>query len=90
VYLKVYELISNVAKHSEATSAHVGLVVETGTDGRRRLSVNISDNGVGGARLIRGHGLEGISQRIVGLRGSLAINSPRGGPSQFTVKIPLR
>jgi signal transduction histidine kinase len=90
VYFIVSELLSNVAKHSEATSAHVSLVVEPGTDGRRRLVVKISDNGIGGASLVEGHGLEGLNQRIIGLRGALVIDSPQDGPSQFTVEIPLR
>lgn len=50
--------------------------------------VNVTDNGVGGASLARGHGMVGLADRLRGVDGSLAVSSPAGGPTQLTATLP--
>lgn len=90
VYFVVSELLSNTAKHSSAKSARIAIAIISIGSIRRILRIEVADDGTGGATDQSGHGLEGIRQRIAGLRGSFVIDSPVGGPSVFTVEIPLR
>ena len=42
-----------------------------------------------GAAYAPGHGLEGLRERIAGLRGMLVVDSPAGGPTSVGAHIPL-
>jgi signal transduction histidine kinase len=53
------------------------------------LDIWVVDNGRGGARFATGHGLEGLRERVAGLRGTLVVDSPSGGPSALSIHIPL-
>ncbi|HEX8928340.1 MAG TPA: ATP-binding protein, partial [Actinomycetota bacterium] len=78
------ELLANVLRHSRARHATVEAAER---DGRLRLRVR--DDGVGGARLGAGSGLGGLAQRVRTVDGSLAIDSPEGGPTEVVVELPL-
>ena len=82
-YYVVAEALANVAKHAEARSAAVEV---------RRigdvLRIEVRDDGRGGAHRVAGSGLEGLTQRVEALDGSLAIDSPAGGPTTVTAVIP--
>jgi signal transduction histidine kinase len=83
-YFCAAELLANVLRHSGGRHA----TVEAGErDGMLRLRV--SDDGVGGARLGAGSGLEGLAQRVRTVDGSMAIHSPEGGPTEVVVELPL-
>jgi signal transduction histidine kinase len=82
-YLCVAELLTNVAKHSRASSASVRI--------RRhdhRLRVEVGDDGVGGATIRPGGGLAGLAARAESVDGRLLISSPDGGPTLITVELP--
>lgn len=83
VYFALTEILTNIAKHSGARAATIHL---TGQDGMIRLSV--TDDGRGGATPVPGAGLHGIGRRLAAFDGSLAIDSPAGGPSEFTMEVP--
>jgi PAS domain S-box-containing protein len=83
-YYVVSETLANVVKYSQAPAA----AIRIGDDGRR-LSVEVSDQGVGGADAARGSGLRGLADRIAALDGTLAIDSPAGGGTRVTATIPL-
>jgi signal transduction histidine kinase len=83
-YFAVAEALTNVAKHSGAQHARVGL----GTDGSR-LTVEVHDDGKGGADEKQGTGLDGIRGRVAALDGTVAISSPEGGPTVLTVVLPM-
>jgi signal transduction histidine kinase len=83
-YYVAAEALANIAKHAEATRAHV--TVELG-DGLLRL--RIRDDGVGGADPTTGSGLTGLRDRIEALGGSLAIRSPRGQGTALDVVLPV-
>ncbi len=83
VYFAVAEALTNVAKHSQATSASVRVGRAAG-----RLSVVITDDGTGGADERRGTGLAGIRRRVLALDGVVDVDSPAGGPTAVTVELP--
>lgn len=91
VYFVVAELLTNAIKHSGASAATVkaSLRRPVPTAAPTHLDVWVVDNGRGGAFAAGGHGLEGLQQRVAGLRGVLVIDSPVGGPTAIGAHIPL-
>lgn len=87
-YFVVAELLTNAAKHSEASSIRVHVTVRAEAQGHW-LDLWVIDNGRGGANASEGHGLRGLEDRLHGLRGVLSINSPVGGPTAIGAHIPL-
>ncbi|GAA3239427.1 sensor histidine kinase [Dactylosporangium siamense] len=83
VYFAVAEALTNVAKHSQATTAVVR--VRRAAD---RLSVVITDDGAGGADDRRGTGIAGIRRRVLALDGTIDVDSPPGGPTTITLELP--
>ena len=78
------EALTNVAKH-----AHAGLVVVSGRIDGRLLTLEVADDGCGGADRRRwGSGLEGLMDRLATLDGSLTVASPRRGGTQLRAEIP--
>ena len=88
VYFVVAELLTNAAKHAHATSVWV-TATRRQTSGGASLDVQVVDNGRGGAEARPGHGLEGLGERVAGLRGTLTVRSPKGGPTSIDVQVPL-
>lgn len=82
-YFAVAELLTNAAKHAEATQAHVHI-----NHGRQRLIITVTDNGHGGATPTAGSGLTGITRRLDAFDGTMNITSPPGGPTIVTLEIP--
>jgi signal transduction histidine kinase len=82
-YFVVAESLTNVAKHSRATECWL-TVARAG----RRLGIVVSDDGAGGAHLAKGHGLAGLADRVRALGGTLAVNSPAGGPTEIRADLP--
>jgi len=54
------------------------------------LTVLVSDDGIGGAQLAKGHGLAGLTDRLHGVRGELRVDSPAGGPTTVAADLPCR
>lgn len=88
LYFVVAELLTNAAKHSGARS--VELTGNLRYDEPQRLRMSVTDDGHGGATMVAGHGLAGLSERVHGLRGQLTVESPEGGPTRVEVTVPLR
>jgi signal transduction histidine kinase len=82
-YLCVAELLTNAAKHSQASSASVRIRHHD-----HGLRIEVRDDGVGGAVARPGGGLAGLAARAESLDGHLLIASPRGGPTVITVELP--
>jgi len=87
-YFCAAELLANVTKHSGARHATVEAAEREGM-----LRLRVTDDGRGGARLDTGagagSGLPGLAQRVRTVDGSLAIDSPPGGPTVITIELPL-
>ncbi|MDR6323760.1 sensor histidine kinase [Actinoplanes couchii] len=83
-YFVVAEALTNVAKHSHANEVQVSVQrIATG------LIVTVSDDGVGGASLAKGHGLAGLDDRVQAAGGVLAVDSPVDGGTRLTAALPL-
>jgi signal transduction histidine kinase len=83
VYFVVAEARTNVAKHSGATRASVGVWLENGG-----VEVRVEDDGVGGAHPAKGSGLAGLQQRVLAADGRLEVSSPAGGPTVVNAWLP--
>jgi signal transduction histidine kinase len=84
VYFLVSECLANVGKHARATEATVAVAV-VGDE----VEVVVRDDGVGGARLGDGSGLQGLEDRVGSLDGCVDIDSPAGGGTTVIATIPL-
>jgi signal transduction histidine kinase len=85
IYFTVAELLTNVARHAAATRVRVEL-----RPAGRSLRLVVADDGRGGAGPnSMGTGLSGLARRAAALDGTLAIDSPAGGPTVVTVTLPL-
>ncbi|HWM40013.1 MAG TPA: sensor histidine kinase [Streptomyces sp.] len=83
VYFVVTEALTNVTKHSGATSA----TVTVRRDGER-LHAEVRDEGRGGVDEQAGSGVTGMRQRVEAVDGTFHVNSPLGGPTCVRVDIP--
>jgi signal transduction histidine kinase len=88
-YFIVSEALTNVAKHAQATRAEVTV----SRDGEV-LRIAVTDDGAGGATAAEGDdagagtGLRGLAQRAAAVDGTLAIDSPPGGPTVIRAELP--
>ncbi|MDF2918233.1 MAG: signal transduction histidine kinase [Microbacterium sp.] len=84
VYFAIAEALTNAAKHSRATGCRVHVRLrEDGT-----LWARVEDDGLGGARVVPGGGLDGIVNRVTAAGGTARIDSPQGGPTTVEVSVP--
>lgn len=88
VYFVVAELLTNAVKHASGSAATLRVSLRPG-EVPPMLDVWVVDNGRGGAHFAPGHGLEGLRDRVAGLRGVLVVESPAGGPTTIGAHIPL-
>lgn len=84
VYFSIAESLTNAAKHSRASECRVVVRVREGGT----LWARVEDNGVGGARVIPGGGLDGIGNRVFAAGGTIRLDSPVGGPTSLEVSVP--
>lgn len=82
-YFVVSEAVGNVVKHAMAHTVTVS--VERVGDS---LAVVVTDDGIGGADPAHGTGISGLIQRIQSVEGTLTLDSPPGGPTIISVKLP--
>jgi signal transduction histidine kinase len=83
-YFVVSECLANIGKHANAETATVAVSAQDG-----HVTVTVSDDGVGGAALDGGSGIQGLADRVGALSGSLAVDSPPGVGTRVTAVIPL-
>jgi signal transduction histidine kinase len=82
-YFVVSEALANVAKYAKASHATVQVRRVNG-----RVSVEVADDGIGGAELGRGSGLRGLADRVAALDGTLSVESPPGEGTRLRAQIP--
>lgn len=84
VYFAIAESLTNAAKHSRASEARVTVRLREGNT----LWARVEDNGMGGAQVQPGGGLDGIANRILAAGGTFRLDSPQGGPTSLEVNVP--
>lgn len=82
-YFVVTEGLTNVAKHSGAIAVKVSVVRVADV-----LHIQVTDDGIGGAHLGKGHGLAGLADRLAGVDGRLDVHSPPGNGTVLSAEIP--
>ena len=85
VYYVVAESLTNAVKHADASEARVEIAT---TD--EDVTFAIRDNGTGGATMVGGSGLRGLTDRVEALGGRLDVESPSGGGTVVRATLPLR
>ncbi|WP_158575885.1 sensor histidine kinase [Streptomyces corynorhini] len=83
-YFVVAEALTNAVKHSGARQITVSLRTEGD-----RLTVEVTDDGHGGADGTSGSGVVGIQRRVAAFDGTTRLHSPPGGPTVLRADIPL-
>ena len=83
VYFVVSEGIANAMKHSRAAVIEVRTTATSET-----LSVEIADDGVGGASEGGGSGLAGLRERVEAAGGTFMLRSPSGRGTRLAATVP--
>jgi signal transduction histidine kinase len=82
-YFMASEALTNAAKHSHATEVRVTASCAAGA-----LTVEVADDGIGGAGTEGGSGLRGLADRIEALGGRFTFSSPPGRGTTLRAEIP--
>jgi PAS domain S-box-containing protein len=83
-YYVVAEALTNVTKYSHASAAEVSVTQANGL-----VTVEVADDGDGGADPDRGSGLRGLADRLAALDGTLDVDSPPGDGTRVRAVIPV-
>jgi signal transduction histidine kinase len=83
-YYVAAEAFTNAAKHANAAAVDILLEEVGGT-----LTVQVRDDGAGGADPGRGSGRTGLRDRVEAVGGSMTIDSPAGAGTVLTVRLPV-
>jgi signal transduction histidine kinase len=81
-YFVAAEALANAGKHANAGRIDIGVHAEGDS-----LVVDVVDDGRGGADPT-GNGLRGLARRVEALDGTLAVDSPAGGPTTISAVMP--
>ena len=83
-YFVVAEALTNAAKHARASHVEVNVPVADGA-----ATVEVRDDGAGGADASAGSGLRGLADRVNALGGKLEVDSPPGAGTTVRARIPV-
>jgi PAS domain S-box-containing protein len=83
-YFVVCEALTNVAKYARASEARVRVERSDG-----HATVEVVDDGVGGADERSGSGLRGLADRVEALGGRLVVTSPVGAGTAVRAQLPV-
>jgi signal transduction histidine kinase len=84
VYFVVAEALTNVVKHAQASTVTVDVARS-----EERVTVRVSDDGMGGADPSAGTGLRGLADRVEALGGRWWVESGAGSGTSVRAEIPL-
>ena len=84
LYLVAAEAIRNAAQHADASRVQVSTTVEHGA-----VTVEITDDGAGGADDALGTGLRRLADRVAAVDGAIVVHSPQGAGTRITCRVPV-
>jgi PAS domain S-box-containing protein len=84
IYFTVCEALTNVAKYARASRAWVSVERRNG-----QMDVEVGDDGVGGADMSAGTGLQGLADRVAAVSGTLDIESRAGAGTVVRARMPI-
>lgn len=88
LFFIISELLNNILKHSQASTAKVDLDQKT-----HHLLITVQDNGKGfdsqDKKNVEGFGINRIKARINNMNGEFSIKSPKDQGTTITLKIPI-
>jgi signal transduction histidine kinase len=82
-YFVACEALTNVVKHARASAAAITVERRNGV-----LTIEVTDDGVGGAQAAAGSGLRGLADRVEALGGRLTITDSPAGGTRVVGEIP--
>jgi signal transduction histidine kinase len=82
-YFAVAETMTNAVRHGNASRIDVRLRHADDV-----LHMEVRDDGAGGADPDAGTGLSGVRRRLGTFDGTLAVDSPKGGPTTVSMELP--
>ena len=82
-YFLVSEALTNAVKHSHAGEVRIAV-----SRGQGLLTLEVTDDGIGGAALEGGSGLRGLTDRVEALGGTLVVSSPPGRGTTLRAELP--
>ena len=83
-YVLVSEALTNAVRHAQAQHVTV-----RGDRAGGMWLLSVADDGVGGAQLSVGRGLDRLRGRLGALDGTLTVTSPVGGPTTIRMECPV-
>ena len=83
-YFVVAEALTNVARYAGAT--HAAVSIRSAGD---HLTVEVRDDGQGGANPAAGSGLRGLADRVAAIGGTLDVSSPLDAGTTVRASLPL-
>ena len=83
-YYIAAEATANAVKHARAHQVEITLARTP-----QALRLTITDDGVGGAAVSAGTGLQGLHDRADAIGGHITLVSPAGGPTVLTADLPI-
>jgi signal transduction histidine kinase len=84
-YFVVAEALTNVARYAGASHATVS--IRSAGD---HLTVEVRDDGQGGADPAAGSGLRGLADRVAAIGGTLDVSSPPDAGTTVRASLPLK
>ena len=83
LYFGTAELLTNAVKHARASCVTIRLSPQPGS-----LVIEVTDDGCGSATPSSAGGLAGLARRLAMFDGTLSLDSPAGGPTHATMRVP--
>ncbi len=83
-YFVCAEALSNVVTHAKVDRASVTMTAQA-----NRLTVEVRDEGIGGAAIRPGGGLAGLADRVAAFGGTFGVDSPPGFGTTLTARFDL-